>query len=71
MSAVCPQAMLLTNWGSRAAAEAIDSNGNLTGSAYDLSAESMWIKFVSQWITMLLFTWSVIAPVVCKGRDFD
>jgi len=65
-------AMLLTNWGSHQAAEYIDgADGKLSGTAYDLSAESMWIKFASQWATMALFTWSVVAPVVCAGRDFS
>lgn len=64
--------MLLTNWGSIDAARQIDrAGGDLTGRAYDLSAESMWLKFATQWATMLLFGWSVVAPVVCKGRDFN
>lgn len=65
-------AMLLTNWGSNNIATEIEANDDgLSGQAYDLSKESMWIKFVSQWVTMLLFSWSVVAPVVCTGRDFS
>ena len=63
--------MLLTNWGSMSAAEDVDLNGgDLNGRAYDLSAESMYVKIISQWLTMILFTWSVMAPALCKGRDF-
>jgi hypothetical protein len=27
--------------------------------------------YSGQWATMLLFSWSVVAPVVCEGRDFS
>jgi hypothetical protein len=65
-------AMLLTNWGSTAEANDIDYQGGvLTGQAYDLSVETVWIKFVSQWLTMILYGWSLLAPVVCKNRDFS
>jgi hypothetical protein len=58
--------------GSVAAAQSIDSqNGKLTGKAYDLSVETLWIKFAMQWLTMITYTWSVVAPSVCAGRDFS
>lgn len=47
-----------------------DRGGRLSGRAYNLSAESMWIKFASLALTMILFLWSVVASVVFKGRDF-
>jgi len=71
--------MLLTNWGSdslaavRASADgdSSDDGVELSGQgAYDVSLESMWIKIASQWLTMILFAWSVIAPVVCTSRQF-
>lgn len=70
-SASMYMAMVLTDWGSDAAASDITfQDGELTGRAYDLSVESLWLKFASQWLTMILYGWSVIAPVACKGRDF-
>lgn len=66
-------AMLLTNWGSNqeAAATSNSSTQNNTSQAYDLSNQSMWIKIVSQWITMALFVWSLIAPKILTNRDFS
>lgn len=30
----------------------------------------VWIKMATQWVTFALYTWSLIAPLVCTGRDF-
>eukprot|EP00808_Paulinella_micropora_P018350 g39381.t1 len=60
-------AMLLTNWGSRQEAE----HGNQSGVAYDLSKAAFWIKLVTQWTTIALYTWSLVAPYACPGRDFS
>jgi len=37
---------------------------------YDLGPESMWIKIVSQWLTQLLYIWTIVAPHVLKNRSF-
>jgi len=57
-------AMILTNWSSRQEAE------NDTKS-YDVGAETMWIKIVSQWLTCLLYIWSLVGPLLLKDRDFS
>jgi len=59
-------AMLLTNWGSPE--QQADSSSS-TG--YDFSVESVWIKFVTQWVTMITYVWSLIAPICCRNRDFS
>lgn len=66
-------AMLLTNWGSNQEAAATSNNASQSNvsDAYDLSNQSMWIKIVSQWITILLFVWSLIAPKILTNRDFS
>lgn len=51
-------AMLLTDWGSN------------KGPA-NAGEASMWMKIVSQWLTGLLFGWTLIAPAILKDRDFD
>lgn len=53
--------MLLTNWGA----------ANIDGSAYDNNSSSKWVKFVALWLTVIFYIWSLIAPKVCKGRDFS
>jgi len=57
-------AMILTNWSSRQEVEAGAKN-------YDVGTETMWIKIVSQWLTCLLYIWSLAAPLILKDRDFS
>lgn len=35
------------------------------------SAASMWVKIVSSWFCLGLYTWSLIAPAVLTDRDFS
>jgi hypothetical protein len=30
----------------------------------------MWVKIVAQWLTMLLFAWTLAAPKLFPDRDF-
>ena len=56
--------MLLSNWGAATTANPesdTDSDGQFT----------MWVKVTSEWITCALFTWSLVAPLILKNRDFD
>lgn len=32
---------------------------------------SMWIKIISSWLCILLYLWSLIAPIVLKDREFS
>ena len=48
--------MLLTNWGTVAGKQ---------------SAAQMWVSIISQWISMLLYGWTLIAPKCCPNREFD
>jgi hypothetical protein len=56
-------AMVITNWG--------NPDGVPDGKT-DATAgrESMWLKIVAQWLTMLLYMWSLWAPV-CRGEGED
>lgn len=47
--------MLLTNWG--------------TVSGHK-SAAQMWVSIVSQWVSMLLYVWTLVAPRFCPNREF-
>lgn len=60
--ACCYFCMLLSNWGN---ANASDS------SSYDLGEDSMWVKIASQWVTLLLYGWTVVAPILFPDRDFS
>lgn len=35
------------------------------------NAASMWIKVVSSWLGIALYSWSLIAPIVLSDRDFN
>lgn len=47
--------MLLTNWG--------------TVSGHKSEAQ-MWVSIASQWISMLLYVWTLVAPRFCPHREF-
>ncbi|CAI9568738.1 unnamed protein product [Staurois parvus] len=32
---------------------------------------AVWVKITSSWVCLLLYTWTLIAPVVCPNRDFN
>lgn len=48
--------MLLTNWG--------------TVSGHKSEAH-MWVAIVSQWISMVIYVWSLVAPRCCPNREFE
>jgi len=56
--------MLLTNWGNA------DAGGRTFSFNYDSDAAS-WFMIGCSWITLLLYAWTIIAPRVCQGRDFE
>ena len=55
-------AMLLTDWNS------VESIGGVL--VISKSMASVWVKVVSSWIVLLLYFWSLIAPLVLEDRDF-
>ncbi len=56
-------AMVITNWGNPDGVP--DAKTDATS-----GRESMWLKIVAQWLTMLLYLWSLWAPV-CRGEGQD
>ncbi len=59
----CWYAMALTGWGT------VEKRGNIANP--DVGEVSMWMLIVSQWIAMLLYLWTLIAPLMCPHRDFS
>jgi hypothetical protein len=53
-------AMLLTDWGTESG-----------GSSASEGLASMWVKFVAALATVGLYAWTLVAPAVLKGREFD
>jgi len=54
--------MVLTNWNF---VPTIDTGVNV-----DQGMAAVWIKAVSSWVTMGLYMWSLIAPIVFPNRQF-
>jgi len=64
MTASMYMAMLLTDWGANK-----DAHGNENGG---IGVATMWVKIVSQWLTIALYIWTLVAPrVLGDYRDFD
>jgi len=55
-------AMLISNW------EMIKTSED--DLSVDNSFASVWVKFASSWLVALLYTWTLIAPLVLQGREF-
>lgn len=58
----CYVAMMLTGWGSESTVR-MDNP--------EASIQSFWIKAASVWAIYLLYFWTLLAPLVCKDREFD
>jgi hypothetical protein len=58
----CWVAMALTSWGS------IQTGGDVANPG--VGRVSMWMIIASQWIVLLLYLWSLVAPRLFPGRDF-
>lgn len=59
----CWYSMALTGWGS------IEKRGSIANP--DVSETSMWMLIVSQWIALLLYLWTLVAPRFFPDRDFS
>eukprot|EP01064_Diplonema_japonicum_P019219 TRINITY_DN2790_c0_g1_i1.p1 TRINITY_DN2790_c0_g1~~TRINITY_DN2790_c0_g1_i1.p1 ORF type:complete len:412 (+),score=54.35 TRINITY_DN2790_c0_g1_i1:59-1294(+) len=70
----CYLAMTLNSWGINTGTDHSDQSAVAT----DTSEASMYIKMGAVWTTMILFTWALLAPILCGSggicctdRDFD
>lgn len=72
--AACYTAMLLTDWRFVKLGErGDDSDDSLDGAPVVLigrSPTAMWMRIVSSWVCVALYTWSLIAPLLFPER-FD
>jgi len=53
--------MLLTSW---------STNEYSSTEEQFSSAESFWVKVASQWLVMILYIWTLVAPILFPDRDF-
>jgi len=59
--------MVLTNWQS---ISIVTGDGVDDTILVDQGMSAVWVKMVSSWVTLLLFIWTMIAPVVFPNRKF-
>mmetsp|Transcript_8392 Transcript_8392/g.10659 ORF Transcript_8392/g.10659 Transcript_8392/m.10659 type:complete len:84 (+) Transcript_8392:94-345(+) len=55
--------MTLTNWG--------DSGGDSSGSSPMAGKISLWMNITASWISIALYTWTMVAPWIFPDRDFS
>eukprot|EP01090_Pellita_catalonica_P000751 TRINITY_DN10524_c0_g1_i1.p1 TRINITY_DN10524_c0_g1~~TRINITY_DN10524_c0_g1_i1.p1 ORF type:complete len:228 (-),score=29.66 TRINITY_DN10524_c0_g1_i1:32-715(-) len=58
--------MLVTNWKFLS-----DSGNDSSDYEVDYGVTSVWVKFASSWLVLLLYIWTLIAPAILKNRDFS
>lgn len=64
-------AMVLTNWGTRGNDDlSLDENGDVINEGSSVGTLNMWVKIVAQWLAILLFVWTLVAPKVLGDREF-
>jgi len=56
--------MLLTNWGDA-------SINDERTDVFKSNNFSYWIKISAQWVCFLIYTFSLVGPLVCPNRDWD
>ena len=35
------------------------------------SQPAMWVKIASSWVCILIYVWTLLAPIILSGREFD
>jgi serine incorporator 1/3 len=58
-------AMLVTNW------DAVVDSGNGDPLGIGKSMAAVWVKIVSGWIVLCLYSWTMVAPLAFPERDWD
>jgi len=60
--------MVLTNWQSVSivTGQGVSENTILI----DQGMSAVWVKIISSWATLLLFIWTMIAPILFPNRKF-
>jgi hypothetical protein len=56
--------MVLCSW-------EVDSPTSSTLQNFGINTWSMVVKLVSQWAAVVLYFWTLIAPKIMSGRNFD
>ena len=65
-------AMLLTDWSAQPAmVHGVPATRFDEGAHHSVSLGSFWVKVVSQWVCLLMYGWTLLAPYLLRDvRDF-
>lgn len=47
---------------------AVDTEGII---ALTTSVPAMWVKITSSWVCVIIYFWTLVAPIVLSGREFN
>ncbi|KAF5452450.1 hypothetical protein F2P56_027446 [Juglans regia] len=53
-------AMLLSGW----------TNSSESSDLIDVGWTSVWVRICTEWVTAVLYIWSLVAPMLCPDREF-
>jgi len=59
--------MVLTNWQSVSSVTGEDVGNTIL---VDQGMVAVWVKVISSWLTLLLYLWTMIAPILFPNRVF-
>ena len=67
----CWIAMVLTGWGTLEAAASADENNNYHAANPTVGRFNMAMIGISQWCAIILYIWTLAAPILFPDRDFS
>ncbi|KAK5086294.1 Membrane protein tms1 [Lithohypha guttulata] len=62
---------LATCWVATLLTQSMDPNNDSDFTPVGRTYAASWIKIISAWVCYLIYTWSLLAPIVLTGRDFS
>lgn len=62
---------LATCWVATLLTQSLDPENDSDFTPLGRTYAASWIKIISSWVCYLIYTWSLVAPIVLTGRDFS
>lgn len=62
---------LATCWIATLLTQSIDPESDSDFTPVGRTYAASWIKIISSWVCYLIYTWSLVAPIILTGRDFS
>jgi len=62
--------MVITNWTLPTSVEEQHVDTNQPELQIDRGMTSTWVKIISSWLTIVVYVWTLIAPICYPDREF-